>query len=176
MKAYVTSIGEITTGLCLWSLERLGLETILIKGKESLWDKLKLIYEMADDDFYRVDADVVANMNIMKLDDVNNWWIQAAIFEWYRMDKGYGGIQLIRKQCLPILRKHIAEAEGMDRPETYLSRLPEFHNPRRFESVDFMCGIHGFKQDDFQRIKDQKERRGQHGDYDWDLAKRMNAL
>ena len=177
MKAFVTSIGETTTDVCVWSLERQGFETVLIDGESTLWEKLKQIFEMADDDFIRVDADVVCNQNVMKLiEQKDGWWFQAQTFEWYRQDVGYGGVQYIKKGCFPAIRKHIDEAERMERPESYLSRLEEFHNPRVFKSVELICGVHGFKQSDTQRVKDTKMRRGQYGNYDWELANRLDTL
>ena len=177
MIAAVTSIGEATTDLCVWSLERQGFEVRLYKSSSSLWEKLKQIYSDIDEDFLRVDADVICNGNVLQLVMLNEaWWYQARIWEWFRMDLGHGGIQFIRKQCLPALREHIAGAEHLERPESYMSRLAEFHNPRRFESSDIICGIHGYGQSDIKRIRETKERRGQHGDYDWDLAARIEAL
>lgn len=61
MKAYVTSIGEPTTDLCVWSLERNGFETVLIQDQTTLAEKLKRIYSEADEDFVRIDADVIVN-------------------------------------------------------------------------------------------------------------------
>lgn len=177
MKAYITSIGESTTEICKWSLERYGYEVELVENQGSLWSKLKYIYNTADNDFVRVDADVVVGQNILELTKQSDaWWYQSMIYEWFRQDVGHGGIQFIRKECLPALREHVDEAERLERPESYMSRLKEFHDPRRFESFSKVCGIHGFKQSDVQRVKDTKMRRGQYGNYDWELAEKLDAL
>ncbi len=179
MKAYVTSMGENTTDLCIWSLERQGFETILIKDTTSLWNKLDHIFEDANDDFLRVDADVVVNNNVQELVDQKHlWWYQSLTFGWFKQDIIHGGVQFIRKECLTSVRNHINECQYMERPESYLSRLEEFHNPRMFGTFEKVCGIHGFGQsdDDTKRAKLTKTIRGRYGEYDWELAERLSAL
>ena len=174
MRAYVTSIGEATTEDCIWALERLGYEVKMIFGASILADKLAEIYHDAEDDFLRVDADVIVNKNVLKLEcppDV--WWLQARTFDWWKQDIMYGGVQLIKKEALPVLRLRIKQYRFTERPETMMSRLEEFHNPRRFQSSELVCGIHGYGQDDMQRVKDTKDRRHQDG-YDWALAERLS--
>ena len=177
MKAFVTSIGESTTDLCVWSLQRQGFAVELVQSKTSLVDKLRYIYEMADDTFLRVDADVIVNRNVQDLvlpPDI--WWLQARCFGWFSQDIIHGGIQLYGKELLPILRRHIEDAEGLERPETYLSRLPELHEPRRFASGEVICGIHGVFQNDIQRVKDTKAHRRQMDNYDFELAEAIERL
>lgn len=177
MIAVVTSIGETTTDLCIWSLERQGFEVALYKSNTSLWQKLKDIYSTLQDDFIRVDADVIVNNKLQELIMAEEMlWFQALTFDWYKMDLAHGGIQYIRKPCIKIINKHIDEAQRLERPETYLSRLDEFYNPRSFGTFDKICGIHGYKQADLKRVKDTKMRRKQWGNYDWELAERIEAL
>lgn len=178
MKAFIASIGEPTTELCVWALERQGFEVHLIEDKEtSLADKLEQIYQQAGDDFIRIDADVIVNKNIKNLvlpKDV--WWVQAKCFGWYSQDIVNGGVQLISKKALPYLRDNVAMSKRHERPETYLYRIPEFHNPRRCVSIDMICGLHGYKQTDIDRVIATKERRGQLDNYDFELARKLNEL
>lgn len=177
MIAFVTSIGETTTDLCVWSLERQGFDVVLLEDQNTLWSKLKFIFQSAHEDFLRVDADVVVNSNIqdlIKLDDL--LWYQSFTFGWFMQDVIHGGVQFIRRPAIPIVLRHIDEARDKERPESYLCRLEEFHNPRTFGTFEKICGIHGYKQSDIQRIKDTKMRRGHYGDYDWQLAERLEAL
>lgn len=179
MKAYVTSTGEPTTELCKWALERQGFEVVLIEGKDSFNRKLRTIYNDADDDFIRVDADVIVNKNVHKLisecpEEV--WWWQSMSFDWWQMDIGYAGVQYIKKECLPILREKIEGSLHIDRPESQMYRLPEFHNPRRCEGSGIVCGLHGYGQNDMERVKKLKEYRGQLANYDFELAERVSAL
>lgn len=177
MKAFVTSIGEVTTDLCIWSLERQGLEVELVKGQDSLASKLEYIFATATDNFVRVDADVIVNRNIKELIKQDQaWWYQARCFGWYSQDVIHGGIQFVRKQAIPIVQKHIQEAFNKERPESYLYRLPEFHNPRRCLTFDKVCGLHGYAQNDYKRVIGVKTRRGQLDNYDFELAERLDLL
>lgn len=177
MKAYLTSIGETTTELCEWSLKRQGFDVVLLQSKTSLWDKLKAIFEDADDDFLRVDADVVVNKNVVDLVKQKDlWWYQALTYDWYKQDSTHGGVQFIRKPAIEAVRKHIDEARRLNRPESYLYRLREFHEPRVCGTYEAICGLNGYKQTDMQRVKNTKSDRGQYSNYDWLLAERLNAL
>lgn len=176
LKAYITSIGEPTTELCKWSLVRQGVDVVLLQDSDTtLAEKLEFIYNDADDDFLRIDADVIPNRNILKIADYEReaWWVQGQCFGWYAQDLVYGGVQLIRRQALPALKANIGKHLNDERPETAMSRLPEFYDPRRFVSVDIVCGLHGWNQTDIERVKEIKERRGQYNNYDWRLVERM---
>lgn len=178
MKAYVTSIGEPTTDLCVWSLQRQGFLVYLINDPEtSLWHKLIYIFNQADEDFLRVDADVVVNKNVVKMTkQKTRWWYQGLTYDWYKQDITHGGVQYIRKPVIEIVRKHINEAEQLDRPETYLYRLPEFHNPRKCVTYQSVCGLNGYHQNAYKRVKEVKESRGQFSNYDWELSERLDAF
>lgn len=179
MRAFITSIGEPTTELCRWSLERQGFDVTVIQNESSFNAKLKEIYNLAEDDFVRVDADVIANRNVQKLvsdcpEDV--WWWQSMSFDWWQMDICYAGVQFIKKECIPILRANIERAMHIDRPESFMYRLEEFHNPRRCHASTLVCGIHGFKQDNMERVKEVKIARNQIDKYDFELAERILEL
>lgn len=180
MKAYVTSIGEPTTRLCVWSLERNGFEVTLFDSRHtSLAQKLNAIYVNADDDFVRVDADVIPNRNLTS-DSLNaspnhKWWIQYQTYDWFKQDLAWGGIQFVKKDALPYLRDNVGRFMEVDRPETQLSRIDEFFKPRRFESIPCVMGIHNFKQDS-ERVKATKISRGQIQNYDFELALKIEAL
>lgn len=177
-KAWITSIGEPTTELCKWSLERNGFDVVVLQDSTSLAQKLKHIYENETEDFLRVDADVIVNRH-MKPDieiDPDIWWVQFQCFCWYKQDVSNGGIQFIRKEALPILRKHIDEAMRLERPESHVYRLAEFGDPRRCITKEGIMGIHGYGQTDISRVKSTKARRSQLEDYDFELAERLSSL
>lgn len=181
MRAVITSMGETTTDLCQWSLNRLGFRTYVVKSeKTTLWQKLVTIFdlqEILEEDFIRIDADVIVNKNILELIQQDKlWWYQGLCFDWLQQDISHGGVQFIRKQAFPAIKKHLHEAQNKERPETYLSRLEEFHNPRVFGTFDKICGLHAYKQDNIQRIKATKYRRGQQDNYDWELARELEEL
>lgn len=181
MKAYVTSIGEATTDLCVWSLQRSGFDVELIQDKTTLWDKLNRIYNKADHDFVRVDADVVPNKMLtpqaVNLAGANiSWWLQFQTFDWHKQGLSWGGIQFIRKEALPYLRDSADKFSDKIRPETELTRIPQFYSPRRFESIPDVMGLHGYKATDLKRVKELKAMRNQSPNYDWELEERLNAL
>lgn len=177
MKAFITSIGEPTTDLCIWSLNRLGFEVELILNPRSLWSKLNTIFNNTDEDFLRVDADMVVNKNVLELIKQDKLlWYQALNYDWYKQDTGHGGIQFIRKEAIPLVRLHLAAAERLDRPESYLSRIKELHNPRTFGTFEKICGIHGFHQKDYKRVMWVKSNRRQTANYDFELAQKLDEL
>lgn len=177
MKAFVTTMNEPTTEFCVWSLDRLGYEVFLIQGDTTLSQKLQLIYNDADDDFLRVDADTIVNRNVLDIPNYEKdaWWVQPQTFDWYSQDLSYGGIQFIRKEALPALRTEIIAALQAERPETQVWRSPQFYNPRRCVSVDLVCGLHGYK-NDLNKAERVKVRRKQIDKYDFELARRINEL
>lgn len=175
-KAYVTSIGETTTDLCVWSLERQGFEVELVQSPTSLWDKLRYIFAKEHDDFLRVDADIIVNANVKELIKQDElWWYQGLTYDWFKQDTTHGGVQFVRTPAIAVVQRHIEEAHRLERPESYLFRLPEFHNPRVCGTFEKICGLNGYKQADIDRVRQTKERRGQDG-YDWELAKRVEEL
>lgn len=185
MKAVVTSVDERTTDLCVWSLERNGFEVVLYQSKSSLWEKLKAIYSQLEEDFIRVDADVIVNRNckeanikqILKTDYLQKaWWVQFQCWGWYTQDLIYGGVQLIKKEALPDLRQSVDKYEHTNRPETALSRIEAFYNPRKFESYNQAMGIHGYGIKNLKPIIKQKANRGQSANYDFELAEELNKL
>lgn len=187
MIAYVTSIHERTEHLCYWQLKKAGFEVIMVSGnKTSLADKLKEIYNSENDDFIRVDADVVPNKNLTienikyytsRMMGTELWWLQFKTFDWYKQDTTHGGVQLIKREALPALRKNIDKFLDAERPESQMFRLKEFHEPRRCISFNQIMGLHGYKQyGPIESIKLQKERRGQLDNYDFDLVEKLEQL
>lgn len=149
----------------------------MVEEISTLWEKLNKIYHLAEDDFLRVDADVVCNRNVLELiEQDEQWWYQGRCFGWFNQDIVNGGVQFIRKPAIKYLRESVAEAENYDRPETYLSRIEAFYNPRRFVTFEKICGINGYKQSDVDRVKLVKHRRGQLAQYDFDLAEKLESL
>lgn len=182
MKAFVTSTGEPTTELCVWALKRQGFDVVLLKSDSSLAEKLKDIYNFADDDFIRIDADIIVNKNftIDLIDELKNddkiWWWQFNTFDWYKQDIS-NSIAFIRKEALPALRKNINNFQDNIRPETESSRIKELNKPRRMKTyTDEIIGIHGYGIKDIKPVIKLKAERGQSHLYDFELAKRLGEL
>jgi hypothetical protein len=183
MKAYVTSIGEPTTELCLYALQRNGFETFLVQDRNtSLWEKLKFIYETADNDFVRVDADIIVNKRFtpeavswLTLRDADIWWWQFLTFDMLKLDTTHS-MAFVKKEAFPALRSKIEMVMNSNRPETEMSRIKEFYEPRRFDTYpDEIMGLHGFKAD-LERASKLKNVRNQQDLYDFDMAERMAKL
>jgi len=180
MKAYITSVGEPTTDLCMFSVERNGFEAVLIQdANTTLAQKLKQIYEQANDDFIRLDADVILNKHLtaksIEYHKTDAWWTQFKVWDWFQQQVANGGVQFIRKTALKALRDNVDTFVDSERPESQLFRLDEFHNPRRCNTSKWIVGIHGYK-NDLERVKIVKTRRKQLDNYDFELAERLNAL
>lgn len=182
MKAYVTSVGERTTNLCLWSLQRQGFDTELVSGNSTLGEKLQYIYETADDDFVRVDADVIV---AKRLDHIvtyppfseNVWWVQFPVFDMYKLDLSNGGIQYIKKDALDALRRGIGEFLHDDRPETRMWNLDALKRPRRCQTYKYhVAGLHGFAQKDLDRVKTTKNNRKYADTYDFEMADKLQEF
>jgi len=179
IKAYITSIGEPTTDLCEWSVKRLGFETVMIYNEtSSLADKLEYIYNQADDDFIRIDADVIVNKNLLAVNNVslNLMWVQYKTFDMYKLDLTNGGVQYYSKKIIPTLRANIGKFKHDNRPETRMYRLPEFNERWRFQTAENIVGIHGFGQRDMDRVKRTKDERKHSDQYDWPLVERMQEF
>ena len=178
MMAYVFSVGEPTTDISIWSLERLGLSVKLIENSEtSLWEKLDWLYHNVDEDFIRVDADCIVNKNVLKLEPRDNcWWHQSWCWGWHKQDLVPSSVGYVRKEALMALRQNIEQFKDAERPESQMFRLDEFHHPRRCEVYNIVTGLHGYGQDqaNISRVKRAKARRQQ--DYDWELSERIGHL
>lgn len=180
VKAYIFSIGEHTTDLCVDLMNKYGFETHLIYNEtSSLWDKLKYFYTVAletdDDVFVRVDADIIPNKNVNKLvKSFNYGWSCASGYDWYKQDRGAISIHVMDRATIKKCLEHIEEAKDKVRPETYLWRLDSV-NPSTRVIEDYSCGVHGYGQQKHRaRIKALKDSRGQ--SYDWDLVERIEKL
>lgn len=185
MRAIITSINEQTTNLCEWALKRNGFDvTLIINAQTTLAEKLSQIYDYIDEDFLRVDADTVVNRNctpenIIKIvaeDQLKDaWWVQFRTYDWFKQDLTHGGLQFIKREALPALRANIGKFQHINRPETELSRIWEFYNPRRFETSEALMGLNCYK-NDIDRVRRVKQGRGQADLYDWELAEKLGEL
>lgn len=179
MKAYVFSIGEPTTDLCVELMEKYGFDIQLIYNEtSSLWDKLKYFYtkalETGDEYVMRIDGDIIPNKNTIRLSRSREMWTCATGFDWYKQDRGSISIHVMHRDIIKKCLEHIEEAKDEVRPETYLWRLPEV-NRHTYTEERYSCGVHGYGQQSHRdRIKTLKDSRGQ--SYDWDLVERIEAL
>lgn len=178
MIAFVTSIGEKTTDLCVEQLKRYGFEVELLDKEETWLDKYKRFIVLATDDCLRIDADILVNKNVTLVgsDIEEDDYIQAhSYYDLYQNNLSLGGPIFYKKQALDIIRKNLHNLSNF-RPETMACRLPEL-DCRRGRS-DLVIGIHGIGQDDAALLRTihNKTSRGQLENYDFELYKKINKL
>lgn len=176
----MTHINEPTLGLCIWALERNGFEVEVISGNDSLASKLKKIFLTVDEDFLRVDADIIVNRKMTptmlnSLSDPNIWWWQFLCFDWFKQDTNHA-MSFIKREALPALRSNIDRFKKSIRPETDCSRIEEFYEPRRFATHNEIMGLHGYGNKNLKPVMELKAKRGQSHLYDFELTEELNKL
>jgi hypothetical protein len=86
-------------------------------------------------------------------------------------------MSFIRKAALLGIKRTINQFQRDLRPETRLSRIKEFYEPRRFETYDKqIMGLHGYGIKDLRPVKELKKDRLQSHLYDFELTEKLNAL
>lgn len=183
MKAFVTSIGERTTELCVKQLKKYGFEVVLLGEKEDWLTKYKKFIGQASqtgEDVLRIDADIIPNRNIAKVPELakvysSMFLVQFSIFDFYKYDIGIGQPLLYKKEGLSVMLKHLHKITG-HRPETEMSRLPQIND--WMINCPVVMGTHGFFQtrETFDEAYRNKDRKGQLPDFDFPLAEEILDL
>jgi len=180
MIAYVTSVGEKTTQICVDQLKSFGFDVVLLDGVESWPNKYRRFINEAREDCIRVDADVIVNENIgvaiMKVIDRDVLMSQFSVYDFYKNNTSVGNPVYYTKKALEIIREHIKEIDDR-RPEASAWRLKEI-NEYTITIESEIVGLHGFGQDDetVARARKNKENRGQIDMYNFDLVGRLRKL
>ncbi len=177
MKAWVFSIGEPTTELCVKQIERAGHDVTLLQDDTNLWRKLWTFYNQAletgDEECMRVDADIIPNDNVVNFKNESGW-TAAFGYDWYKQDGGSISIHIMKREIIELCAKHIQSAKYKNRPETWLWRIDEI-NPHTKVSDQGIFGVHGYSQTGHRdRIKKLKQSRGQ--EYNWNLVQEIESL
>jgi len=175
MKAYLTSIGERTTDLCKWQLERFGFEVVLLDEKEPWFEKYQRFLNTANEDCIRIDADVIPNKKIQGLVMCEGYlMVQSLVYCFYRNDVTEKSPILYRAEALGIIRRNLNKLDRF-RPETGAWRLPEIVN--RTWTFETIVGCHGFfqrKEDILRGIENKVRIRNRQEDRcDFDLVRRI---
>jgi len=178
LKAYVTSIGERTTKLCIEQLIKYGFDVVVLDEDEKWIDKYKRFIKLADEDCLRIDADTLVNENAMLIGiDIKSdeYYIAHSYYDIYKNNISLGGPVFYTRRALKIIRENI-DLISEQRPETSAVRLKQFigHQGRRA----MVIGIHGLGQDEeaIQRAIQNKEMRGQMKEYDFEFIDKINKL
>lgn len=182
MKAYLTTIGELTTDICKKQLERFGYEVIVLGGIEAWPDKYKRFIETANEDCIRIDADIVPNENIKeiagevihktKILGEKILMMQFHCYDFYKNMIGISSPVYYSKEALEIIRKNLKQVD-MRRPEANAWRLPQINEFTHTSQK--VVGLHGFFQDEaayFRAMQNKIDRRQMHL-YDFQLAEQL---
>lgn len=186
MKAYLFSIGESTADVAKWSLERHGLDVVVLHDPDtSFWEKYAQFVEMAKDEPWvvRWDADVIAKrefgafLNACITQD-DYWWLCGMGYCHLKHNIVPVSGQVMNAEALEVCRMHINEVSGFSRPETQLTRVPELYNPRRFMCKQDFIGIHAYKQreSDNERVIAQKIERDQYQGWDHEFLQKLKKI
>mgnify|MGYP001577335249 CR=1 FL=1 len=177
LKAYLTTIGERTTDICKWQLERLGFEVVLLDKVEPWGEKYRRFIRLANENCLRVDADVIVNKNILECKNLpDDVMAQFTCFDFYRNDVWNTCPVYYGKEISEIIKSNLDKI-GNNRPETEAWRLPQVQPLTLI--LDKKCyGMHGFFQDDAThgRAYQNRKDRGQLEQFDFELVERLKKL
>jgi len=175
MKVFLTSVGERTTDLCRWQLERLGFEVVLLADKELWIGKYAKFLELArktKENCLRIDADIICNKYIKIFQDIDAFIAKAHVYDLYRNEVWPLSPVYYSKEALQEIH-NTSWAVDINRPETGVWRLFQ----KRTIVLPEVVGLHGFFQDKetIKRAKQNKIDRNQIQDYDFELVERIYA-
>lgn len=184
MIAFLTSIGEQTTALSKWQLERLGFAVICLDKDQSWIEKYREFIIQArklNVPCLRLDADCIVNKSIL---DVWQNFVrsggsvlmkQVHGYDLYRNNVGVVSPVLYKPDALRIIQENFHKLDA-HRPETSAWRLPQI-NPRT-ATAPAVCSVHGFCQTwaDLERHRATKKARGQMHEFDFEFAEKFLEL
>jgi len=179
MRAFLTSIGEKTTEICKWQLERFGFEVVLLDGVEPWIDKYTRFLNEAREDCIRIDADVIPNKHIKIAQDKevtkDYYMINFRSYDIYKNDLGATSPIYYSKRGLEVLRGEIDNLNPY-RPETSAWRRDSMIEHTK--TIEVITGIHGLyqKPEDVERHKKTKEQRRQMAHYDFAFIDKLMEL
>jgi len=181
MRAFVTSVGEKTTGICVEQLEKVGFKVVLLDDPNQSWEsKYRTFITKAhgyNEDCFRVDADVIIGAGIRDATLIGNGYLIKAycLYDLYRNGIFKGSPIFYTKKALGIIDRY-KDTLHPNRPESSACRLDGI-NPYKFQS-DLVVGMHGFFQDDaaIERAKTNKTDRKQQGIFDFELVEKLMKL
>lgn len=203
IKAYLFSIGESTTELSKWAMERLGFKVVVLYDpKTTLSQKYEQFLKLAHEDntewVIRLDADVIVNkhfLNEVKMithfgggkqaeekKDKVLWW-QFPTYCMLKQKMNHGSPMLMHKDIIAYGYKEHKKYFFRDesRPETAFWRETQInlHTETRKLAEGVYVGIHGYQQypQDIARVLLQKHHRRQGHIYDdEELIKRISEF
>lgn len=175
MKAYVFSVGEPTTKLCVEALEKHGLDVVLMQDGSKFPVKYKkMMEEVEDDEFLRVDADIIINHRLDEYLEQCKDWSCAYGWVWWQQDLAPISVMYYSRPIVEIIKKHLHDPVFLrtPRPEQYMWSLPEIQGKNH--KIEIPLGLKGYGVRDLVPVKERKARRGQQ--YNWWWIEKINKL
>ena len=175
IKAYVFSIGEPTTKLCIEALNNQGVEVVLYQDGSRFTEKYKrMLDEATDDVFLRVDADIIVNHRVKEYLSQAKDWSCAYGWVWWQQDLQPISVMHYTREVIDIIKAHVHDKVFLHtaRPEQYMWSLPELKD--KIHKVYVPVGIKGYGVRNLKPVKERKANRGQ--TYNWRWVEKINEL
>lgn len=175
IKAIVFSLGEPTTKICIEALEKHNLDVVLYQDGSRFTEKYKrMIEEIKDDVFLRVDSDIIVNHRLPEyLEEAKDWSCPMG-WVWWQQDLAPISVMHYTREVIELIRPHIYDEtfKRTPRPEQYMWSLPELKD--KTHKIEVPIGIKGYGIRNLKPVKERKNNRGQW--YDWNWITKMNNL
>lgn len=174
MLAYVFSIGEPTTQLCVEALEKNGLEVVLYQDGSRFTEKYKRLMTEAEPPFVRVDADIIVNYRVKEYLEQAKDWSCPYGWVWWQQDLQPISVMYYSGEVVEIIKPHLYDKDFLNtpRPEQHMWSLPEIQGKNH--KIETPVGLKGYGVRNLKPVKERKANRGQV--YDWRWVERINSL
>lgn len=174
MIAYVFSVGEPTTDLCVEALRKQGLDVILYQDGSRFSEKYRRLMNEATGDFLRVDADIIINDRLSEYLSQAKDWSCAYGWVWWQQDLQPISVMYYSPEVVDIIKKHLHDPDfdRTPRPEQYMWSLPELKD--KIHKINVPLGIKGYGVRNLTPVKKRKKDRNQY--YDWWWIEKINKL
>lgn len=174
MKAYVFSVGEPTTQLCVEALENNGLEAVLYQDGSRFTEKYKRLITEAEPPFVRVDADIIVNHRLKEYLEQAKDWSCPYGWVWWQQDFQPISVMHYSAEVIELIKPHLYDNDfnHTPRPEQYMWSLPEMQGKNH--KIKIAVGLKGYGIRNLKPVKERKAARSQ--EYDWRWVERLNEL
>jgi len=174
IQAYVFSIGEPTTDLCLEALNRNGIDAVLYQSPSSFAEKYKTLMTTAKPPFLRVDADIIVNHRVQEYLEKALDWSCPYGWVWWQQDLQPISVMYYSEKVVELIKPHLNDEvfNTAVRPEQYMWSLPEMQGKNH--KINIPVGLKGYGVRELEPVVSRKNARGQ--SYDWGWIVELNNL
>lgn len=174
MIAYVFSIGEPTTKLCVEAIQRNGLEAVLYQDGSRFTEKYNRLMNEAKPPFLRVDADIIVNHRVKEYLEQAKDWSCPYGWVWWQQDLQPISVMHYSEEVVKLIKPHLHDPDFIKtpRPEQYMWSLPELKD--KIHKIYVPVGLKGYGIRNLDPVKERKSNRNQ--TYDWWWVEKVNQL